>query len=57
VRLTQRVSCQALYDLLPVPRELVKSTAAEGANHHCEPMGLSVRDARVFDWLDRYLTT
>jgi hypothetical protein len=35
----------------------VKSTAAEGANHHCEPMGLSVRDARVFDWLDRYLTT
>jgi hypothetical protein len=21
----------------------------------CEPMGLAVRDARVFDWLDRYL--
>jgi len=47
---------QALYDLLPGPRELVKFTAAEGANRHCEPMGLAVRDARVFDWLDRYLT-
>jgi hypothetical protein len=35
----------------------VKFTAAEGANRHCEPMGLAVRDARVFDWLDRYLTT
>ena len=47
---------QALYDLLPGPRELVKFTAAEGANRHCEPMGLAVRDARVFDWLDRHLT-
>jgi hypothetical protein len=47
---------QALYDLLPGPRELVRFTAAEGANRHCEPMGLAVRDARVFDWLDRYLT-
>ena len=26
-----------------------------GASRHCEPMGLAVRDARVFDWLDRYL--
>jgi Prolyl oligopeptidase family len=46
---------QALYDLLPGPRELVRFTAAEGASRHCEPMGLAVRDARVFDWLDRYL--
>lgn len=46
---------QALHDLLPGPRELVRFTAAEGASRHCEPMGLAVRDARVFDWLDRYL--
>jgi hypothetical protein len=38
---------QALYDLLPGPRELVRFTAAEGASRHCEPMGLAVRDARV----------
>ena len=46
---------QALYDLLPGPRDLVRFTAAEGANRHCEPMGPAVRDARVFDWLDRHL--
>ena len=46
---------QALHDLLPGPKELVRFTAAEGASRHCEPMGLAVRDARVFDWLDRYL--
>ena len=46
---------QALYDRLPGPRELVRFTAAEGASRHCEPMGLAVRDARVFDWLGRYL--
>jgi hypothetical protein len=46
---------QALYDLLPGPKELVRFTAAEGVNRHCEPMGLAVRDARVFDWLGRYL--
>jgi hypothetical protein len=46
---------QRLYDLLPGPRQLVRFTAAEGANRHCEPMGLAIRDARLFDWLDRYL--
>ena len=29
---------QALYDLLQGPRELVRFTAAEGANRHCEPL-------------------
>jgi hypothetical protein len=38
------------------PKQLVKFTAAEGANRHCEPMGLATRDTRIFDWLDRYLT-
>ena len=46
---------QALYDRLPGPKQLVKFTAAEGANRHCEPMGLATRDTRIFDWLDRYL--
>jgi hypothetical protein len=46
---------QALYDRLPGPRELVRCTAAEGANRHCEPMGMGTRDQRLFDWLDRYL--
>ena len=36
-----------LYDRLPGPKELVRFTSAEGANRHCEPMGLAVRDARV----------
>jgi S-formylglutathione hydrolase FrmB len=46
---------QALYDRLPGPTELVRFTAAEGANRHCEPMGMATRDQRIFDWLDRYL--
>ncbi|HWD42461.1 MAG TPA: prolyl oligopeptidase family serine peptidase [Actinomycetota bacterium] len=46
---------QALYDRLPGPRQLVRFTAAEGANRHCEPMGLATRDLRIFDWLDRHL--
>jgi hypothetical protein len=46
---------QALYVRLPGPRELVRFTAAEGANRHCEPMGMATRDQRIFDWLDRYL--
>jgi hypothetical protein len=47
---------QELYDRLPGPKELVRFTAAEGAGRHCEPLAPALRDARVFDWLDRYLT-
>jgi len=46
---------QALYDRLPGPKQLVRFTAAEGANRHCEPTGLATRDVRIFDWLDRHL--
>lgn len=46
---------QQLYDMLPGDKQLVEFTAAEGANRHCEPMGLGIRDARIYDWLDRYL--
>jgi hypothetical protein len=46
---------QALFDRLPGEKELVHFSAAEGAGRHCEPMAPALRDARVFDWLDRYL--
>jgi hypothetical protein len=46
---------QQLYDLLPGPKELVRFTAEEGANGHCEPMARSLRDTRIFDWLEGYL--
>jgi dienelactone hydrolase len=43
---------QRLYDALPGPKALVKFTAAEGADRHCEPMGRALLEQRVFDWLD-----
>jgi hypothetical protein len=46
---------QRLYDLVPGTKELVRFTAREGANGHCEPMARSLRDTRIFDWLDGYL--
>ncbi len=46
---------EQLYDLLRGERELVRFTAEEGADRHCEPMGAALRDARVFDWLERKL--
>ncbi|HEY1688786.1 MAG TPA: hypothetical protein VGF95_07955 [Solirubrobacteraceae bacterium] len=46
---------QELYDRLPGEKKLVSFTAAEGAGRHCEPMGVAVRDARIFDWLQSYL--
>jgi hypothetical protein len=41
-----------LYDLITAPRTLMKFTAAEGANWHCEPMAPVLRTHRVLDWLD-----
>jgi len=35
--------------------ELVRFTAAEGANFHCEPLGRAVFEQRALDWLDRTL--
>lgn len=46
---------QALYDLLGSPKTLVPFTAAEGADLHCEPKALGLRDLRIFDWLDETL--
>jgi hypothetical protein len=46
---------QQLYDLVACPKDIVRFDASEGANGHCEPMGRSLRDTRVFDWLDGHL--
>jgi hypothetical protein len=34
---------------------MVRFTADEGANRHCEPLASATRDARVFDWIERHL--
>jgi hypothetical protein len=47
---------QELYDRLAGEKKLARFTAEEGADRHCEPMGVAVRDARIFDWLDGYLS-
>jgi hypothetical protein len=44
-----------LYDRLPGVKELASFTAREGASRHCEPMARSLRDTRIFDWLEDYL--
>jgi hypothetical protein len=36
-------------------KALVGFTAAEGADSHCEPRALGLRDERIFDWLDSKL--
>jgi hypothetical protein len=41
-----------LYDALTCPKELVSFTADEGADSHCEPKALGLREQRIFDWLD-----
>jgi hypothetical protein len=46
---------QRLYDALRCPKELMRFTAAEGADLHCEPRAPTLRNQRVFDWLDRTL--
>jgi hypothetical protein len=46
---------QQLYDLVPSTKELIRFSAHEGAAGHCEPMARSLRDTRIFDWLEGYL--
>ena len=46
---------QQLYDTLPGAKELGSSTNAEGAGMHCEPMGRSLLEQRMYDWLDETL--
>jgi hypothetical protein len=51
---------QRLYDAVSTPeesKELVHFSAEEGADSHCEPKALGLRDQRVFDWLDATLAS
>jgi hypothetical protein len=48
---------QQLFEALSGPKELVRFTEAEGANMHCEPVALGLRDERVFDWIESVLGT
>lgn len=43
---------EELYGLLSSPKQLVRFTESEGADLHCEPKGVGLRELRVFDWLD-----
>jgi len=46
---------QQLFDALPGPKVIVRFTKAEGADMHCEPMGRSLLEQRMYDWLDETL--
>ena len=48
---------EALYDALPGRKELVRFTAYEGADGHCEPLARTLLEQRMFDWLDEVLGT
>jgi hypothetical protein len=47
---------QQLFDRLNGDKELAHFKEADGAGRHCEPLAPAQRDARVFDWLDGYLS-
>jgi hypothetical protein len=49
-------SGQDLCDALSAPAELVRLTAAQGAEGHCAGLGQDVWAAAVYGWLDRTLT-
>lgn len=46
---------QQLFDALECPKTLIRFTAEEGADSHCEPRAPGLRNQRVFDWLDETL--
>ncbi len=49
---------EKLYDAVSTPaakKRVVRFTEQEGADSHCEPRALGLRDQRVFDWLDEIL--
>ena len=43
---------EKLAALVPGGTELVRFTAAEGANYHCQPLARLLTEQRMFDWLD-----
>lgn len=46
---------QQLAALTPGVSTIVRFTAAEGANEHCQPLARTLTTERVFDWLDERL--
>jgi hypothetical protein len=40
-----------VYEALVCPKTIVRFTAEEGANWHCEPKARGLYDQRMFDWL------
>ncbi len=44
---------QEVYDALVCPKTIVRFTAEEGANWHCQPKARALYDQRMFDWLAR----
>ena len=46
---------QQLFDALPGTKVIVPFTKAEGADMHIEPMGRSLLEQRMYDWLDETL--
>ncbi|MEA3456922.1 MAG: prolyl oligopeptidase family serine peptidase, partial [Campylobacterota bacterium] len=40
-----------VYNALKCPKTIVRFTADEGANWHCEPKARALYDQRMFDWL------
>lgn len=46
---------QEMTELLNTTRMLVPFTVTDGADLHCEPKAVGLRDARIFDWLDETL--
>ncbi|MCS5718285.1 dipeptidyl aminopeptidase [Herbiconiux sp. CPCC 205763] len=46
---------QELAALTPSVSTVVKFTAAEGANYHCQPLARALTEQRMFDWLDAIL--
>ena len=40
-----------VYEALVCPKTIVRFTAEEGANGHCEPKARALYDQRMFDWL------
>jgi len=48
-------SSPTTYDALTCPKRLIRFSAAEGADMHCEMRNRSLYDQRTFDWLDEVL--
>lgn len=47
----------AFFDALACPKTLMRFTAAEGADGHCEMGNRSLLNRRAFDWLDEQFAT